>query len=749
MDRTASHRSEDGKIKLLEEHLQEVASTASLFAKTFNAGHISYLAGLWHDLGKYNPAWQRGLIRVTQPEIQGDKIGIPHAMAGALHAKKRLKAAGRGAETLFDYLIACHHTGLKNYNDLEQAVLKSGTDLQAALAGAPPEALLNHPLPEIEPLSGFSAGFRIRMLFSCLIDADRLDAEAFYEPEKTASRGKYPKLAVYKEQLDAHMAHVTANADPALSVNRERADILRQCREKAPDEPGFFSLTVPTGGGKTLASAAFALDHAEEHNKRRIIYVIPYTSIIEQTAKIFKGIFGAENVIEHHSNFDPEKEDKNADNADNAKHYRAKLAAENWDAPFIVTTNVQFFESLFAAKTGRCRKLHNIANSVVILDEAQMLPPPFLKPVCAAMEALKKEYGVTFLLCTATQPNLSGFAGDVYGKFKGIDNIREIIKEPEALYNKLRRVTVTFPEDFNTPKPLDELADELALRPRVLCIVNTRRECRELYDAVKERNPENLFHLSALMCPAHRSSVIEEIKTLLAREDSPPVRVISTQLIEAGVDVDFPVVYRAAAGLDSIAQSAGRCNREGKLGEGGGEVAVFNGRSRLKGMLAAGANLTKKLPPAIKENPLAPESFKRYFAAFYKHNPDLDKHGIITLLQNEDELKFAEAAAKFRLIEEGVYLPVVTYYDKGETLIRDMLSRRAAGDFRPDRALWRQLQQYTVTVPKSAHERLQRQEEIIEIVEGLFVQAREDLYLPDTGFAEERGGVWEACKTVY
>ena len=327
-----------------------------------------------------------------------------------------------------------------------------------------------------------------------------------------------------------------ANA-PSTTVNRIRAEVLRQCRDKAPKPPGLFSLTVPTGGGKTLSSLAFALEHAARHGKRRVIYAIPYTSIIEQTANIFRDIF-SDAVVEHHSNLDPDRET-----------VKSRLATENWDAPVIVTTNVQFFESLFAAKISRCRKLHNIVNSVVVLDEAQLLPPEFLQPILDVMNLLVRHYGVTFVLSTATQPAL-GTLQTFQRTIRGLDRVHELIDDPDALYRDLERVTVAMPRDFHQTQDWDDIAQQMQQHPSVLMVVNSRADARELH----RRMPTGTLHLSALMCGEHRSWVIADIKRRLQTGEA--VRVVSTQLVEAGVDVDFPVVYRALAGLDSIAQAA-------------------------------------------------------------------------------------------------------------------------------------------------------------------------------------------------
>ena len=350
------------------------------------------------------------------------------------------------------------------------------------------------------------------------------------------------------------------NSEPS-PVNKIRAEFLSQCREAATKAPGIFTLTIPTGGGKTLSSLAFALEHAVRHKKRRIIYAIPYTSIIEQTAKEFKKIVAplGDSILEHHSNVEPDKESQ-----ENAK---SRLATENWDAPIVVTTTVQLFESLFAARTSRCRKLHNIANSVVVLDEVQLLPLQHLAPIRKIIALLARHYGVTFILSTATPTGLHA-QNNPFGKklLEGLSST-EIVRNSGKYYTQLKRVRYKLPENFQTPRSWVEIAEELKQYDSVLVIVNKRQDAKDLFDLM----PTGTYHLSALMCPAHRSCVIKEIKERL--KDCKPTRVISTQLVEAGVDLDFPVVYRAMAGLDSIVQAGGRCNREGKLDVG--KVVVF------------------------------------------------------------------------------------------------------------------------------------------------------------------------------
>ena len=531
----------------LDDHLEGTARKASKFAEAFNSGSWGYAAGIGHDTGKGLAEWQKYLKKKSgygydeEAHLENIPGKLPHAAPGAKLAEEIF---GKGIGRVLSYCIAGHHTGLPDWTGTQSALAFL---LQQAITDGIPEEvrsllLKTHPgsLPRQFDIKGMDLSLWIRMLFSCLVDADFLDTEYYMDAEKQKERGGYLSIGQMSVRLDTYMEELTSKA-PDTEVNRVRQTVLTDCRNAAVKAPGFFSLTVPTGGGKTLSSMAFALKHAEFHKKDRIIYVIPYTSIIEQNTDVFRRAVGADQVVEHHSNLTTEE-----------LTVKARLSAENWDAPVIVTTSVQFFESLFAAKSSRCRKLHNICNSVVVLDEAQLLPVEFLAPILRAMELLVKHYGVSFVVCTATQPALEK-QDDVPG-FPGIEKglIREVIQNVPSLYQKLKRVEVNVPDDLKTARSWEDIADELKTYESVLCVVSDRKSCKELFHLM----PEGTYHLSALMCAQHRSDVIEKIKTDLKAKKQ--TRVISTQLVEAGVDLDFPVVYRAIAGLDSIAQAAGR-----------------------------------------------------------------------------------------------------------------------------------------------------------------------------------------------
>ncbi len=724
---------------LLADHLQAVAAMAAGFSEAFEpvvtGQRWAYLAGLWHDLGKYRAGFQRYLQQSDNPDahIEG-KVGgreKTHSAAGALWALEALEkshgANGKLAANVLAYLIAGHHAGLDDWDGgLNQRLAQTDCqiELQEAKDAHPPASILSSGSfnPDLRQIPGGPEGFAlwVRILFSCLVDADFLDTEAHFDAGKPARRDGFPKLDQMRLALDAHMIAKAANAMPS-DVNTLRADILRQCRDKAALPAGFFSLTVPTGGGKTLSSLAFALNHAQTHGNRRVIYAIPYTSIIEQTADVFRSVFkslGDEVLIEHHSQ---------ADAADRDETARSRLACENWDAPLVVTTNVQLFESLFAAKTSRCRKLHNIVGSIIVLDEAQQLPPEFLQPILDALNLLVKHYGVTVVLCTATQPALN--STDYFDKsnnLRGLDNVREIIDHPDALFTALERVTVELPPDLHTTTPWADIAARIEQEDCVLAIVSTRKTARELHRLL----PQNTLHLSALMCGAHRKVVIDEIKARLHAKrdgrDVEPLRVVSTQLVEAGVDIDFPVVFRALAGLDSIAQAAGRCNREGRL-DGKGRVVVFVPPEPPPiGHLRKTAQACVSTLHGQQADPLARALFATYFRDFYS-KVDLDGKKIVPMLTVEPKtlgVQFRSAAEAFRLIDDKDSATVVVRYAEHSDEIEKLLGMLAAEG--PARWLMRKLQRYTVSIHKRVADKMLEQGGLTLPMPGLYVQVNVD-----------------------
>ena len=741
---------------LLADHLQSVAALASAFAealgKSGQSAQWAQLAGRWHDLGKYRPGFQRYLKLANEKDAQNAHIEgrvagreKTHSIAGALWALQTFKEShGKGGELAartLAYLIASHHAGLYDWDGglkVRLADADSHTELAEAMQARPPAEILE--ATGFDPLfsnadipGGVLKGYAlwVRLMFSCLVDADFLDTEAHFDSAKTQRRQGFPSVAAMLGAFDTFMVVKAAEATPS-AVNTLRAHILKQCRDKANLPSGFFSLTVPTGGGKTLSSLAFALRHAQQATagmERRIIYAIPYTSIIEQTADQFRkalAALGDEVLIEHHSQAESDETKETA---------RSRLACENWDATLIVTTNVQLFESMFAAKTSRCRKLHRLVNSVIVLDEAQQLPPEFLQPILDTLKLLVAHYGVTVVFCTATQPALA--KTDYFDKSKGLDGIegvREIIDDPDALYLQLDRVQVELPADWNTPTPWADLAERIAQEDCALTIVGTRKAARELHRLL----PEGTLHLSALMCGAHRSDQIEVIRQQLKAKregvDQKPLRVVATTLVEAGVDLDFPVVYRALAGLDSIAQAAGRCNREGRL-EGKGRVVVFIPPDKPpKGLPAQGAAVCTSLLHDRPENPLERSMFERYFKHLY-YDCDLDAKGIRKLLTANRELavNFRTAAELFQLIDDRDSALVVVRYEKRRTDIEKWLAMLASQG--AERWLMRKLQRLTVSIPQRDANRMLAQGSLaLTTVPGLYVQADTvGLYHPALG----------------
>ena len=724
----------------LAEHLTGVGALAACNAQTFGAEDWAHLAGLWHDLGKYRPAFQNYIRTASGYDAENAHIEgagkVDHSTAGAVHA---VDVLGEGAGRLLAYLIAGHHAGLPDWNGDNSSLFqrleaaRKAEFLKEVTDQRPPEIILRGKRPESRP-KGVAADLHLwlRMLFSSLVDADFLDTESYMNSDKADTRSAYPNIDNLLARFTDYMEQLAASAEPT-TVNRIRTDVLHQCIERAVEErgSGLYSLTVPTGGGKTLSSLAFALHHAAnlKHKKRRVIYAIPYLSIIEQTADVFRKIFG-EDVVEHHSNLDPDKESA-----------RSRLASENWDAPLIVTTNVQLFESLFAARTSRCRKLHNLVDSVVILDEAQLLPPEFLEPCLATIRTLSKHYGVTFVLCTATQPafqprNINGV------DFAGLPDVRELmnggphVQDSNDLYQGLDRVKLGWP-DTHVTTSWDELAERIICHDQTLSIVNRKTHAREL----AKRLPDALY-LSTDLCGAHRAERIEEIRIRLeanrqrVKSSLPvcPLHVVSTQLIEAGVDVDFPVVFRALAGLDSIAQAAGRCNREGQLMRGEekakGEVHIFvPPEPAPSGLLLKGENATKELLGLDPDPTLTPKLFDHYFRLWFASLNSMDKEGILNLLTpgNGLEISFRTAAEKFHLIaDDGA--PVIVRWGEAEKWV----TKLKAGD--PDRWIMRKLQRYTVNVRRNALDRLVAQNDVEEILPGLYAQTNDLLYDEVFGF---------------
>lgn len=748
---------------LLDDHLQAVGDLAFRLAPG-KLKRAAYLAGRWHDFGKRRLGFQSYIRNASGAEahIEGR---VPdrektHSAAGALWAEKLLAddlgPRGRLISRAIQYVIAGHHAGLDNWfggeaggglaarlasedarREFDEARERSTPIDSPELTGGESE-LLELMSDERATLSPGRFALAVRMLFSALVDADFLDTEAYLDAARAELREGGAPLAELRAACDAHLGNLTRKAEDS-SVNRARAAVLDACRRKSELPPGVFSLTVPTGGGKTLASLAFALHHAVLHGKERIVYAIPFTSIIEQTADVFRGVFsqlGPETVLEHHSNVESTPEHETP---------RSRLACENWDASLIVTTNVQLFESLFARRTSRCRKLHNLANSVIVLDEAQMLPVEYLQPIVDVLRYLVRDYGVTVLLCTATQPVLDRTpeAAAKRGLHRAIGQVTELVDDVPALYRALERVRVQMPESLDIPRSWEDLAEEVAVEPAVLAIVSRRADAAELYRLVRSHLTHDeavrCWHLSGLMCPQHRSDVIVAVKNALAGRQremrlhgrAESVRLISTQVVEAGVDIDFPIVYRALAGLDSLAQAAGRCNREGRL-EGAGKFRVFVPPTEPPvGLLRQARDTCRAIWGDRPADPFALPLVSRYFERLYHDAASVDQKLICELLRLQVDreslevgLQFRDAAEEFRLIDNEDSAPVVVRYDSpsGGVDVASMLGVLSRDG--PSRWLMRKLQRFTVTIPRYHLKRMMTAGDVIEIAAcpGLFVQ---------------------------
>lgn len=717
-----SHKFE---IQDLQEHLEGTSKLAEKFAYTFQNPEWGKILGLWHDIGKCSDEFQE-YIKKNSGYEEGELLGrTDHTSAAAILAKEIFPSF---VWQPIAYCIAGHHSGLHNYThdqgisgDLTERLTKKEY-LEKIRTRIPADLLKITQLspPTGKPINPKQMHLWIRMLFSCLVDADYLDTERFMSPESFAKRGKYKSIYELKILFDSHMYQMEKMA-PITTVNTIRSKILADCVKSGDLMPGFFSITVPTGGGKTLSSMAWALIHALKHNKTRIIFAIPYTSIITQTAQIYRSIFGEDNVIEHHSNTD-----------DKTNSQERKLATENWDAPIVVTTNVQLFESLFANKTSRCRKLHNLVNSIIILDESQMLPPEFLQPILTILEGLVDDYGVSVMFSTATQPTITGrIGGKGQHAFDGVSSksVREVVHNIDNLVSDLKRVAIHLPQNISETVDWSVIAEELQLHEQVLCVVNTRNQCRELHELM----PKDTLHLSRLMCTEHIMDVIQEIKKRLKKNR--PVRVISTQLIEAGVDIDFPVVYRAIAGLDSIAQCAGRCNREGSLNKENklGLMKVFVPKTGVPiGLMRKGADTFKELVLSGVEDEntlLDPKTFQEYFKLFFSRIDNFDKPDIKSLLWNDAghmKFQFATAAKNFRLIDDKNAHTIIVGYKDGNNLI-ELLKCKG-----PETWLMRKLQRFTVSVNERDFEEILKADLISEL-HGCWIQDYSKLYSQHSG----------------
>ncbi|CEJ15582.1 HD domain protein [bacterium YEK0313] len=742
----------------LPDHLHKVAALAGRFGAKFEAEQLARLAGILHDLGKYSEAFQA--------YIEGRGQSPDHSTAGAQEVRTLARTPGDMiAAWLAAYAIAGHHGGLPDGNvmaaSLAERLKKSVPPLSPVWreeVRPDAESLLPRwfkPQPTKEQ-TAFSLAFLGRMIFSCLVDADRLDTEehAARVEGRTVDRA-WPDLRDRIDDLvsafDTSMAAKLAALPEAArqsDVNRRRADILAHVRGKAGLPKGVFTLDVPTGGGKTLASLAFALDHARCHRMERIIYGIPFTSVTQQSAEIFRAILGPDMVLEHHSSIDsdrPEKEE--GANADAQRlDMKLRLAMENWAAPVVVTTNVQLFESLFSHKPSRCRRLHNLAKAVIVLDEAQAIPLHVLHPCVAALDELARNYGCTILLCTATQPALK--APNFAGGFD-LGPERELASDPLALHRAFRRVTLR-----RAGRMTDEaVVGELGAVEQGLVIVNSRVHALALYRAARAAGLTGMVHLTTRQTAADRQLILAEIRRRLAAGE--PCRVIATSLVEAGVDLSFPRVWRALAGLDSIVQAAGRCNREGRWPAAESIVTVFEpAEAKPPAEIKQAAEAMARIIPH-HDDLFAPDAIEAFFREVYWQKGDgLDRTRMATLDGYAeqavlDQFKIGSAMAdfayrnvgeNFRLIHDGM-APVIVAVDEGPRAVLAALENNPAFSG----AAARRLQRFLVQVPPRMRDELIRNGHV-HYVEGYGDQFA--VLTAETFYSREEGLIWERANEL-
>ena len=696
-----SHIDNSGAIQSNEEHQRGVAQMAERFAAEFGMGDCGRLMGLLHDKGKEQKEWQR--------YIQGKiNTGPNHAYVGAIIAQRQYPQIA----PLIAQPIAGHHRGLYDYCDyIEETKRELPKDVTIG-------TVVPYQFPILPKMEQYDLHNLVRVLFSCLVDADSLDTEAFMNPTQAKQRGCHTSMQELMVTLEKHLEGLKANA-PDTEVNHIRNYVKEQCVKESQGEVGFYSLTVPTGGGKTLASVLWALHHAVKNHLQRIIIAIPYTSIIVQTAATLIRIFGEDNVLEHHSNVNPE------DIKDKELRERLQLATENWDYPIIVTTNVQLFESLFSNKRSDCRKLHNIAKSVIILDEVQTLPLGFYKPIVHTLDTLKRVFGTSVLFTTASQPILSGRieGTNPMVSFVALQSVHEIIPQDAQLHDKLRRVELQF---MDGAKSYDEIAEELSKHQKVLCIVNTRRDAKELFERLPKEGV--CLHLSRMMCPAHVSATIEQIKEALTAQSNQPVRVIATQLIEAGVDIDFPVVFRQEAGLDSILQAAGRCNREGKQDISTTYVFSLGKEHPLpSGFITQTNNARKGM--GIQHDWFSPEAMSSYFKQLHARIDNFDEKQIQKLLY-KPECEFEEAAHQFHLIDDQT-TSVIINWNGSIDLYQQLIAQG------PSYTLMKKLAQYSVNIRECDFNMLQGMGAIDESFENIYAITSPNFYRADIGLVTD------------
>jgi CRISPR-associated endonuclease/helicase Cas3 len=694
----AHSQNQSGEYQSLESHLANVAIQCKRFAEDFESGDLGSILGWLHDIGKLDIQFQKKLID------RDDSVRADHKYCGSALAANYFQPLA--------FIVACHHGGLLNFNDFKMKLrerqayphleicLKAARTILHRIEG---RFFMDYDAKDVmipdlvQKMNKIEFEFYLRMLFSCLVDADFLDTENHFHPEKAKLREIETSIIVLFERFSEY--HSNMPKIPSV-MNDIRKQVYEDCLNAAGKHQGFYRLMVPTGGGKTLSSLSFALKHAETHNLKRIIYAIPYTSIIDQTASKFKEIFGDASVLEHHSAFVFEESEEFE-----SKSEKWRLAAENWDFPIIVTTTVQLFESIFSNRIAKLRKLHNLSRSVIILDEVQTLPVGLLNPILDVLQQLVKYYHTTVVLCTATQP---AFEENVY--LKGIkEPVIGIAKSPEVIYTKLGRVKYEFP-CLEEKWSWERVANNLRKSPQAMVVVNTKKDAIVLFEKLADL--EYVYHLSTFLCGAHRRDLLDRIRGLL-RENTPCI-LVATQVVEAGVDIDFPVVMRAIGPLDSIIQAAGRCNREGKMVKRG-QVIIFDPE---EGSTPPGdyKTATSTCISLLRsdENLDNPETYTKYFRMIYQEQ-DTDQRKIQLAREG---LQFTEVAERFKMISDDTQGVIVDYYglDSKDESLSNILTK---APHLPLRQILRKLQPYTVNLYANRFRMLEKEGMIVEFASGV------------------------------
>ena len=695
-----------GVRQLLDEHLRNVAKLASDLAHPFGGGEIAFLAGLWHDVGKADPTWQRRLAECEQGLRQ--RVGTDHKCAGAMLADQL-----SGTAQWAGHLIHAHHGGLSHPRSefqswLQQTRQLPGPTLAIEQIKKTMPDLLGRPQPEVPKhilQDVLAAEMFLRMTYSALVDADSLDTEAHYlgGTPNPRDQGSPDLQALWNRYLAFLAAQPTP---PDGDVNTVRAEVHEACIAASRSRQGIFRLTVPTGGGKTRSAMAFALRHGMEHHLRRIIVAVPFTTITQQTAGVYREIFeenhqgGGRPILEHHSAALEAHDDDGFLPGD----VWQRLASENWDAPIVVTTTVQLFESLFSNRRGKTRKLHNLAGSVIILDEVQALPANLLSPILDGLRQLTENYGVSVVLSTATQPTF-----ELVREFREIRAIEINTGHPRH-FGMLRRVEYEW--RTGERNQWADVAAWLGQERSALAIVNTKRHAAELLDALGDRDA---LHLSTLLCGAHRNEVLAEVGRRLS--DGRPCLLVSTQVVEAGVDLDFPAVFRAEAPLDAIIQAAGRCNREGRRSRG--RVVVFRPPDDASptGVYRSGRDVARVIQQFPNFDPDDPETIRQYFETLYDMAVNPDSHGIQKL---REQLDFPAVADRFRMIEDDTTDLIVEHPAGDAGRIRELVEQLRARD-RPPRQVLRELQPHLVSVQRREARRMQERGWLEPVMPGLGV----------------------------